>query len=872
MDLRHHTAAEIAMAMADIPDEGTGNLVRSWSAVDEHVAYLDKAVSTEAFLNTSAARNLLGLLGTAKTIGARRGPADLAEQWWNKLLAPGTDDYTAVTRHLAVSALAVPYLVTMTPIMQRLPALSAGRRHRQIDNAVAALQKAVAAAQYHGEAAAAVGDDALVTPQPLIRPTAKTLIDDLLGTRTHADEFIPFYRFTPDRDRNLAVMRGLARLHEQPDWSQVERLVSEAIALHLASGSALWCLQRLADHAIRTNDPRHQHGYLSQFVDLVRSSYLGERNASKLLATLEPLHHRSDYAFPIQPTRLIYQDVQQATGVLAGPATGRAVPGDDGSGRIPAAGTGLLTLPATMATAGGQRPRDRLWVPGWSPPPSSRPPVLHGASGDGTSGHDLPHRFDEQRLMVGHFPSHAPLDTEISLTVRITLGCVPIRDGSVAALRLPAITAAGSIVTLIVDADQGVRVLGSRQQQVLVPADDDSSPVRFTVSADQPGLRRVRVSAWTGGTFLAELGFEVSVSAGGPAAGAHPKVAEIGSLRPEAGQVTLQVRQDRGRYSFQLLSDTQMFDPVIVDSLAAGPGNATEQAIHTLQELARGKTAYTPGNARRWLKSTGVALWNSLVPETVREQFWQLRPRITSFSIATGLDSVPWELLYPMSTTEDQGFLVEQFPVARRVYNQPWTPRIGLGTPRFVVPSDAPREAAAEVATVHRILAGTDEPSVITDLADLLDLVDSGTAGMLHFACHNAYRPDRGGSSITMAGGAFVPTLLEQAKTKQLLTERHPLVFVNACRSAGSIPHYTRMMGWAEQFLAAGAGAFVGTLWDVRTDRARTFAESFYQNLADGHCLGTAVLNSRRAAATADDPTWLAYTVYGDPQAMPVHS
>ena len=85
-----------------------------------------------------------------------------------------------------------------------------------------------------------------------------------------------------------------------------------------------------------------------------------------------------------------------------------------------------------------------------------------------------------------------------------------------------------------------------------------------------------------------------------------------------------------------------------------------------------------------------------------------------------------------------------------------------------------------------------------------------------------------------MGGGPFVPLLLKKAVTLQALAGRHPLVFINACRTAGAVPEYMKMMGWAEQFMAAGAGAFVGTLWAVRSDSATKFAEAFYSALTDG--------------------------------------
>ena len=96
-----------------------------------------------------------------------------------------------------------------------------------------------------------------------------------------------------------------------------------------------------------------------------------------------------------------------------------------------------------------------------------------------------------------------------------------------------------------------------------------------------------------------------------------------------------------------------------------------------------------------------------------------------------------------------------------------------------------------------------------------------------------------------------------------------PLVFFNACRTAGEIPGLTQMMGWAQQFMGAGAGAFVGSMWAVRSGSAQAFADAFYQALVTERMpLGAASLQARQAIAGDDgDPTWLAYTVYGNPSA-----
>lgn len=136
--------------------------------------------------------------------------------------------------------------------------------------------------------------------------------------------------------------------------------------------------------------------------------------------------------------------------------------------------------------------------------------------------------------------------------------------------------------------------------------------------------------------------------------------------------------------------------------------------------------------------------------------------------------------------------------------------------------------------------------------------------GATHFACHNTFSSD--GSYIDMDDGRFTPSLLTEARVRKLLTETSPLVFINACRSAGVAPTYTRMLGWAQQFMSSGAGAFVGTLWAVRSDSSARFATAFYRSLAEGATLGAAALAARTDQQDDPlDPTRLAYTVYGDP-------
>ncbi len=470
------------------------------------------------------------------------------------------------------------------------------------------------------------------------------------------------------------------------------------------------------------------------------------------------------------------------------------------------------------------------------------------------------------RLLVGEIPSRIRAGKELSLIVSITAE----QPGSgQTAVVIPGLSPGkeGTQVTLIARPDAGLVTLGDQQQTVVVPQKGDSPQVRFAFLAQTVGLARVRVSAWLGGTFLAELQLEVSIESVEPATGRQRYSAPVAALRADTGEVTLQVRSDGTRYSFQLLSQRYLFSPVMAESLTEEPGQAVERTVAMLRRIAGGQSGYTPKLAARWIRETGIGLWQDLVPKAIQDQFWDLRDSMTSFNIACEDDRVPWELLYPLSPADDEGFLVEQFPVLRRVYGQCRSDRIFLGEAQYVVPPGSPQNAQDEVAAIGRILRQPVK-SAITDLADLLDALDSGSIGLLHFACHNTFSPEAGGSAIKMADGAFVPRLLNSAVGSRCLAGRSPLIFINACRSTGVSPEYTHMMGWASQFMAAGAGAFVGTLWPVRSSQASVFAETFYNALAAGENLGRASMIARDATKEDGDPTWLAYAAYGDPAAL----
>jgi serine/threonine protein kinase len=474
------------------------------------------------------------------------------------------------------------------------------------------------------------------------------------------------------------------------------------------------------------------------------------------------------------------------------------------------------------------------------------------------------------RFLTGTLPERAPLNARLSLLVQVTLasasgGSAPMKDFPVGP--------SGTTVTITVSAPT-LDSLGDLDQDLHVPFAADSEMIRFGFRADRVGLHTVVTRAFAGGTCLAELSLQISVETSVAMEDGRPRNAPMPGLAAEPGEVTLQVsRTGNGGYSFQLLSEA-LYPVVLVERLAGDPTQVVRKIAAELMKMSAGQSPYaTAAHARDRLRALGSELWGDVVPEAIRRQFWAQRDRITLFTIASDMDTIPWELIYPVDLDNEDGFLVEQFPVVRRVYGQGRARVLRLDSGAgFIVPPRAPANAMAEVDAVRHILsASVIDRGVESGLTQVMEFLGA-MPSVLHFAGHNAFTEERG-SLISLDGGPLLPDDLAYVRQKRAFAAVSPLVFLNGCRTAGEVAGFAQMNGWANQFMGAGAGAFIGSLWAVRSSSAKLFAEEFYRQLVTRRqSLGLASLLARKAiAADSGDPTRLAYTVYGNPAASVEH-
>ena len=98
---------------------------------------------------------------------------------------------------------------------------------------------------------------------------------------------------------------------------------------------------------------------------------------------------------------------------------------------------------------------------------------------------------------------------------------------------------------------------------------------------------------------------------------------------------------------------------------------------------------------------------------------------------------------------------------------------------------------------------------------------------------------------------------------------RHPFYFFNACDLGQTQSIAGFVEGWAPAVLDAGASGYIGGMWPLVDSSAARFAARFYEVLQSGMKSGAvtvagALNEARRLFYETGDPTYLAYTYYGD--------
>lgn len=287
------------------------------------------------------------------------------------------------------------------------------------------------------------------------------------------------------------------------------------------------------------------------------------------------------------------------------------------------------------------------------------------------------------------------------------------------------------------------------------------------------------------------------------------------------------------------------------------------------------------------LRALGAQILRQLVPPVIRDPLWTHREELDQIEVISTEPQIPWEIVHLLppgragKLPDEEQFLGMKGLVRWIHAAGAASPHVQLDDVAAVVP-EYPAGSGWELEATARewtFLSGTMAADRIEATGStVLDLIrEPGGFDVLHFAGHG----EAESASIAQAAllmesgvddnGTWRPDRLTSTDVEGACDVWpdnggvRPMVVLNACQVGRSGYQLTDIGGFAQAFLKGGAGVFVGSLWAVGDEPASTFAQTLYSRLREGEELSEAASAARAASRKADDATWLAYVVYGDP-------
>jgi CHAT domain-containing protein len=345
----------------------------------------------------------------------------------------------------------------------------------------------------------------------------------------------------------------------------------------------------------------------------------------------------------------------------------------------------------------------------------------------------------------------------------------------------------------------------------------------------------------------------------------------------------------RTRLSFTLHSPTGAVDlthrEIAGHAFQGSPEDFQTRLLHKLEHLAQrldvDGSCLIAAELDRKLAGLGHDLWRELIPVEIRYAYREIRRSVRSWMIVSDEPWIPWELIKPYDDSVpedviDDDFLALQFELTRWLAGDKSPSRqinvrqlAAFRTAVNLSHADQERNLLRDMVRWHPDLL--DATPAVSSAGAVLTFLESRSLDLLHFighGTHTAGQPEESGIPFP-DGSVLRPVDLDGPLATRIGRSR-PLVFLNACWAGQQGWSLTRLGGWAARWVAVcGCGGFVAPMWPVRDKTALAFAEAFYGALAGGATLGQASLAARRHVVQVrpGDPSTLAYTVYGHPNA-----
>jgi hypothetical protein len=441
---------------------------------------------------------------------------------------------------------------------------------------------------------------------------------------------------------------------------------------------------------------------------------------------------------------------------------------------------------------------------------------------------------------------------------------------------------ADEMIEVLVAPSAGFTLDDQQSKSMTVRLGGETLPLVFKLHADVQGKGVVKVYAFRSGACVAS----VTVSAHIEVHPATRATGEATTLRVPAPPVAVAVADldltvfqvsNLGGVALQFrLTDANgtVLSNFAPQQLSSNPSSYVQQVFTEIQKLALEPGGWTSAKEKR-LERIGAAMYESLIPADLQRVLWETQ-RVRSLLIQTAEPWIPWELCrmtYTANgTTRERDFLCDEFEMSRWLPGVPPKPtltatRIGIIAPKNTGLASVP----LEVDMLKKLKSlGPTVTRLKATYASVMARLGAHAFDVLHFSGHGLNAdPDNASRSEFVLAGTPPLTPSDISGATRNLGLRTPLVFMNACDLAQASMGLHGIGGWAAAMTYAGAGAFIGTHWDVRDDLALAFSTAFYAELSKKRTVAAAVRMARRTIRDRKDTdaTWLAYSVHVTPGA-----
>jgi hypothetical protein len=427
------------------------------------------------------------------------------------------------------------------------------------------------------------------------------------------------------------------------------------------------------------------------------------------------------------------------------------------------------------------------------------------------------------------------------------------------------------------------------REEIDPPAPGKPQTLYFDLRATDEGDGEVWVVVRQGQVPLVTLSLKTSIvkKKSGPSARSsdNQTTAEAPRLTQPLDQLFITETQNGDQLSYRFQLEFQGLNIRQWDFSRPFKGSRTQYVENLYREIEKrwldNKNALN--NFVQELRAFGGQLFEQLFPSTLQKILWDNRAQIKNIQVISEEPFIPWELVHlkePGKNLGPDNHFLGQKGLVRWLSEAGWPPdrlKIRKGKARYVIPAyqDAALVLPGAQQEIQFLKDRFGATEAAADSGKVRELVSQpGAFDLLHFACHGEADQNNISNARLLLKGlqehgyeedSLSATTVEQFANLQGADGNKPVVVLNACQVGRTGYQLTGSGGFAQAFLKAGAGAFVGTLWSVGDQPARTFTETFYEALLKQKTIAEAVIDARAAAEKAKDSTWLAYVVYGHP-------